>query len=148
MRPIKLGSPDRTQWVMGITDTALLGAAVGVNDGLQSPFAFCVAAAAAVAAFGWGIRHGLAALGGGIIAMGVSSLISGGQLGLGSEAGWIVLGSMVIVVGSLGMVRNRLVETEHRRVRLAGRIDALAETNELLHVLNRVARTLPSSLDL
>lgn len=148
MRPIKLGSADRTQWVMGITDTALLGAAVGVNEGLQSPFAFCVAAAAAVAGFGWGIRHGLAALGGGVVAMAISSAISGGDLGLGSQAGWIVLGSMIIVVVSLGVIRNRLVETEHRRAQLAGRIDALAETNQLLHVLNRVARTLPSSLDL
>lgn len=32
--------------------------------------------------------------------------------------------------------------------RAGGRLDALAETNELLHVLHRVARTQPSSLDL
>jgi signal transduction histidine kinase len=148
MRPLTLGSNDRTQWVMGITDTTLLGAAVGVNEGLQSPFAFCVAAAAAVAAFGWGVRHGLASLGGGIAGMAISAVISGGDVGLGSQAGWIVLGSIVTVVVLLGLARNRLMETEVRRAQLAGRLDALAETNELLHVLNRVARTLPSSLDL
>ena len=125
MRPIRLGAQDRTQWIMGITDTALLGAAVGVNDGLLSPFAFCVAAAAAVAAFGWGVRHGLAALGGGVLAMGISSVISGGSLGLSSRAGWFVLATTVIIVGLLGVVRNRLVETEQRRAQLAGRIDAL-----------------------
>ncbi len=148
MRPIHLGSTERSQWVMGITDTALLGAAVGVNDGLLSPFAYCVAAAAAVAGFGWGVRHGLAAMGGGLGAMAVSALISGGDLGLTERNGWLALATMLIIVVALGVVRNRLVETERRRVQLAGRIDALAETNQLLHVLNRVARTLPSSLDL
>ena len=134
--------------LMGITDAALLGAAVGVNEGLLSPFVACVGAAAAVAAFGWGVRHGLAALGGGIVAMGVSSLISGGSLELDSPIGWFVLGTMVIAVVTLGIIRDRLAETEKRRVQMAGRLDALAETNQLLHVLNRVARTLPSSLDL
>ncbi|MFV2039076.1 MAG: GAF domain-containing sensor histidine kinase, partial [Acidimicrobiales bacterium] len=148
MRPLRLGSGDRSQWVMGITDAALLGAAIGVNDGLLSPFAFTLAVAAAVAGFGWGIRHGLAALGGGVFAMGISSVISRGELGLTDETGWIVLLSMVIIVGSVGLTRNRLVETEVQRSELTGRIDALAETNDLLHVLNRIARTLPSSLDL
>ncbi len=148
MRPIHLGSADRTQWVMGITDTALLGAAVGVNEGLLSPFAYCVAAAAAVAAFGWGVRHGLAAMGAGLLAMAVAAAISGGEVGLDRRFGWLALATMLIIVIALGVVRNRLVETERRRVQLAGRIDALAETNQLLHVLNRVARTLPSSLDL
>ena len=148
MRPLQLGSSDRSQWVMGITDTVLLGAAVGVNDGLLSPFSFCMAVAAGVAAFGWGVRHGLAAVGGGVLALGLSSVISGGRFGLDDSIGWIVLGIMVILVATLGVIRNRLVETEERRVQLAGRLDALAETNQLLHVLNRVARTLPSSLDL
>ncbi len=148
MRPIQLGSENRSQWVMGLTDTALLGAAVGLNDGLLSPFAFSVAAAAAVAGFGWGARHGLAALGAGVIAMAISSAIAGGSLGLGQDTGWFVLVLMVVIVAALGVVRNRLVETEMRRAQLAGRLDALSETNQLLHVLNRVARTLPSSLDL
>ncbi len=148
MRPIRLGSAERVQWVMGITDTALLGAAVGLNEGLLSPFAFCVAAAAAVAGFGWGMRHGLASLGAGVIAMAISAALTGGELGLDEEMGWVVLATSAIIVVALGFVRNRLVETERQRVQLAGRIDALAETNQLLHVLNRVARTLPSSLDL
>ncbi len=148
MRPLQLGSPDRSQWVMGITDAVLVGAAVGVNDGLLSPFVACVGAATAVAAFGWGVRHGLASLGGGILAMGLSSLISGGRIGLDDPIGWFVLGTMIIVVVTLGIIRGRLAETERRRLQLAGRLDALAETNQLLHAVNRVARTLPSSLDL
>lgn len=148
MRPIRLGSPERTQWILGITDTALLGAAVGVNDGLLSPFAFCMAAAAAVAALGWGVRHGLAALGAAILSMGLSALIADGQVGLDQPGGWLVLATLVITVVTLGVIRTRLIETEQRRMQMAGRIDALAETNQLLHVLNRVARTLPSSLDL
>lgn len=148
LRPLHLGSEDRSQWVMGITDAALLGAAVGVNDALLSPYIFCLAAAAAVAGFGWGIRHGLAALGGGVLAMAISSVISGGTLGLDDETAWIILLSMVIIVGSVGLARHRLVGPEVELSELAGRIDALAETNELLHVLNRIARTLPSSLDL
>lgn len=148
MRPIRLGSTERPQWVLSITDCMLLGAAVGVNDGMLSPFAFCVGAAAAVAGFGWGIRHGLGALAAGVAAIGVSAVISGGSMGLDSETGWLILLLITILVAVLGVVRNRLVETEQRRVQLAGRLDALTETNELLHVLNRVARTLPSSLDL
>lgn len=148
MRPLRLGSPERVQWVFGITDAALLGAAVGLNDGLRSPFVLCLATAAAVAGFGWGVRHGLAALGAGVVSMVISATISSGSLGLDDEMGWVVLATTAIIVVTLGTVRTRLVETEQRRVQLAGRIDALAETNQLLHVLNRVARTLPSSLDL
>lgn len=148
MRPIRLGSQDRTQWVMGITDTALLGAALGVNEGLLSPFVFCLGAAAAVATLGWGINHGLASLGAGVMALIVSASIAGEPVGFDDQRAWVVLAGIIILVGALGVVRNRLVETERRRVQLAGRIDALAETNQLLHVLNRVARTLPSSLDL
>ncbi len=148
MRPIPLGSKERNHWILGITDATLLGAAVGVNDGLMSPFAYCVAVAVAVAAFGWGIRHGLAALGGAMLAMLISSAISAGDLGLEGKGGWITLGSIGVAVVGLALLRGRLVATEHRRLQLAGRLDALAETNQLLHVLNRVARTLPSSLDL
>ncbi|MGI9622591.1 MAG: GAF domain-containing protein, partial [Acidimicrobiales bacterium] len=148
MRPIRLGSEERSQWVLAITDTALLGAAVGVNDGLMSPFAFCVVAAAAVAALGWGVRHGLAALGAAVLSMGVSAAIADGSVGLTEPSGWLVLATMVIAVVTLGVIRTRLIETEQQRMQMAGRIDALAETNQLLHVLNRVARTLPSSLDL
>ena len=148
MRPIQLGSLDRTQGVLSLTDTALLGAAVGVNEGIGSPFAFCVAVAAAVAAFGWGVRQGVMALAFGFAAMAISSAISDGTLGLDQTSGVIMAASMLAAVVLLGLLRARLVATEQRRAQLAGRIDALAETNQLLHVLNRVARTLPSSLDL
>ena len=45
-------------------------------------------------------------------------------------------------------VRSRLLESERRRIALAGQVESLSEANGLLTLVNSVARTLPTSLTL
>ena len=126
----------------------LVGAAVGLSGGFGSPFIFSVLAVAAVAAFGWGVRTGLACL-----VVGLAAITLG--LPFTSRSAWagtpevlaIVLLSLLTVVLA-GLLRDRLLEAESRRASLAGRVDLLSEANDLLHILNQLARTLPMSLDL
>lgn len=59
----------------------------------------------------------------------------------------IVVATMLIVLAGLAWARNVLLASEFQRDdRSAGR-DALTETNELLTMLNAIARTLPTSLN-
>ena len=59
MLPLRLASERRIDRIKPITDGLLLGVAIGFSDGLVSPYAFCLLAAATVAAFGWGTMHGV-----------------------------------------------------------------------------------------
>lgn len=146
--PIRLASREPLHAVAPFADVVVLGLAVGYDGGLESPFVFCVLAAVVVLAFGWGARRGFAGL-----ALAVVMLLVGTAIG---PTGWNQqwdgqrdLGAvMVLVLGTAAavFVRNRLVEDESRRVALAGQVARLAETNDLLLLLNRVARTLPNSL--
>ena len=56
LRPIRLGSARQLDLMLALSDAALVGAAIGVSGGFESPFAFSLLAVAAVAAFGWGAR--------------------------------------------------------------------------------------------
>jgi signal transduction histidine kinase len=147
MIPIRLGSTITIHQVVALTDVMLFGLAVGYSGGASSPYVFCVIAATTVAAFGWGYR---AAIGSLLIAW--STMVLGNQLSseapgfrLSSQVGLIVL-TMTTIALLAAFTRNRLLEAEQRRMGLAGRVDTLTETNDLLTMLNAVARTLPTSL--
>jgi len=145
--PIRLGSPARLDRVVSLTDVAILGLAVGASGGPASPFAFCVLAGIAVAAFGWGYGTGAVAF-----VVGWATMLLGhalhrvGDLSFDRAVG-LLLGSMALIAAGAAFVRARLVEAEDRRRKLAGQVDVLAETNDLLTMLNSVARTLPTSLN-
>ena len=64
----------------------------------------------------------------------------------GIDAAAFVVGLAAVVI-MMSIVRLQLLSAERRRRDLAGRLDALAETNDLLTMLNSVARTLPASLN-
>ncbi len=148
MIPIRLGSRVRLDRVVALTDVLILGLAVGASGGPVSPFVFCVMAGIAVAAFGWGYLDGALAFVIGWAAMIVGHAIhpAGETVTLDRAVG-LLLGSMVLVALGSAFLRTRLIEAEERRRRLAGQVDTLAETNDLLTMLNAVARTLPTSLN-
>jgi signal transduction histidine kinase len=148
LRPLRLGARERSAQAAAISDAVLLGVAIGMSGGLVSAFVACLIVAAGVASFGWGLRRGAVTAAAGVVATLVVAAASGQDLGLASASGWLVLVLMVTALLAASVARTRLADAEGRRRQIAGRLDALAETNELLHVLNRVARTLPSSLDL
>lgn len=147
-RPLPFGDTAPAARVVAVTDAAVLGVALGFSDGLESPFVFCLVVAVGVAALGWGVLHALLALGAGTAATTVSAVTVGGTTGLGERPTAVLLASLLALVLVVGAIRSRLADAEHRRRRLVDELDVLTETNDLLQILNRVARTLPSSLDL
>lgn len=146
-RPIRLAWEGNTDRAMPIIDSIILGAAVGLSGAFASPFIFCVMVAVIVAAFGWGIVSGLTSIGTAVIAMFVTGQLSGNGFNL-DQSRLAILASMMIVALLIAFARNRLLEAERRRMSLTGRVNMLTETNDLLGILNQVARTLPISLDM
>ncbi|MFN0090466.1 MAG: histidine kinase [Acidimicrobiales bacterium] len=146
LRPIRLGALRLRHRLFAATDTLIVGAAVGASGGFSSPFIFCLLAAAAVGAFGWGLVTGLS-----LTALGSAVVLAAAQAAhqpLEGDRALAILASILLTVAIIAFARSRLLEAERKRAQLAGRLDMLAETNDLLHLLNQVARTLPTSLDL
>jgi len=133
----------------GCADVAILAAAIGVREGFSNPFVGCVFIAIAVVAFGWGLKYGLLAAS---IAIGVTSLVSYISEDLIRQPDLIEyaqISAFVVAIGVLpGVALKRILEMEGRGQALKIQRDRLAEANNLLEVLNELARTLPSSLDL
>ncbi len=148
MLPLKLASHRKLHRIKPITDGAILGLAIGVSDGLASPYAFCLLAAATVASFGWGATSGTLSFIVGLVGIVITATLTG------AAAEWTTQGAVGVVVATIvailfaSFARARLLDAERRRLALAGRVDTLAETNDLLSILNRVARTIPTALDL
>jgi signal transduction histidine kinase len=153
-RPNRLASNDPLQQALIFSDAIIIGVAVGWSGGLESPYIFCVVVVALVAAFGWGMARGLL-----VSSVATMSVVVGfawsSESGLDGEAARLTsqsaLTALVFMFGAVtisAFARNRLLDAETRRLQLAGKVDALSETNDLLHLLNEVARTLPVSLDL
>jgi signal transduction histidine kinase len=148
--PIRLASARLQDRVVAFTDVAVLGFAVGVDGGLESPFIFSLMAAMVVVAFGWGYQAGWGAL-----AIGAATMVVG--IPLGTE-GFAEQGDgqrdlalalvLVAAVAASAFMRGRLLDSESRRGSLAGEVESLSDANELLSLVNRVARTLPTSLTL
>lgn len=147
MIPVRLGSPKRLDRLVSLADVLILGLAVGVSGGPTSPFIFCVAAGVAVASFGWGYVTGAAALATGWMAMLCGHALHPVDDLLFDRAVGLLIGSMALIALGAAFIRGHLIDTEDRRRRLAGQVDALTETNDLLTMLNAVARTLPTSLN-
>lgn len=148
--PIRLASERPRDRLASASDVIVLGIAVGFNGGLESPFIFSLMAAIAVIAFGWGYVAG--AWGTGFAATAVALGIPFGDSNFSkqvdSQRDLAVVLMVAVVVIFAGFLRQRLLDAEGRRGKLAGEIDSLNDANELLALVNSVARTLPSSLTL
>ncbi|MCB1283600.1 MAG: GAF domain-containing sensor histidine kinase [Microthrixaceae bacterium] len=145
--PTQLGAPDRGAQIVALIDVAIFGLGVGISAGPTSPFIFCFLVALAVPALGWGYRLG--ALGwclGWTVTL-MSTMAFGGDLGDAFLQEFLVMAiAAVLVVAGSAFVRSRLIESHERRLAMSGQMLALSEANDLLTMLNSVARTLPASL--
>lgn len=148
--PIRLASERTRDRVVAATDVAVLGVAVGVGGGLESPFIFSLMAAMVVVAFGWGYLAGA-----GAFALGTVTVVIGLPLGTTTFAEQVdgqrdLALELVLVaaVAAAAFVRGRLLESEERSGSLAGQVASLSDANDLLSLVNSVARTLPTSLTL
>ena len=147
-RPLALGAVGRRVPAEAVVDAAIVGAAIGITDGMVSPFVLCLLATAGVAALGWGAQLGVIAAQVGVIVAVATAIATGGNTGLTRPLGWVVIAGIAASIVILVLSRNRMVRVELRRIALASQVDSLTEANDLLQLLNKVARTLPSSLDL
>ena len=147
-RPLRLAWTDFVDRWLPVFDGVVLGGAIGASDGFDSPFVFCLLVALAVAAFGWGLRSGLVTLLAGLLSMFVVATATGGPLNIGDVGGIAFLLVLLAIVALVALLRDNLIARQSQQLALSSRLDVLAETNEMLGILNQVARTLPESVDM
>jgi len=146
--PVQRGSTDVRRSRTPFVDVLVVGAIVGHDGGVESPYFFCLLACVVVVAFGWGAGRGLAAT-----VLGIAALAAGTPVGRVDLAGQYDdqrdLAALMVVglaVAGAAFVRARLLDAERRRTSLDSRVAQLTDTNDLLVLLTRAARTLPGSL--
>ncbi|MEI7887027.1 MAG: GAF domain-containing sensor histidine kinase [Actinomycetes bacterium] len=148
--PIRLASTRFQDRFVAFADVVIIGLAVGAGGGLESPFIFSLMAAMVVMSFGWGYLAGAVALVTGAACMllalplGVNTYSQ--QIDTQRDLGLSLM--LIVVVAAASFVRGRLLDSEVRRGSLASQVDSLNDANNLLSLLNNVARTLPTSLSL
>ncbi|MFN7147976.1 MAG: GAF domain-containing sensor histidine kinase, partial [Microthrixaceae bacterium] len=103
-----------------------------------------------VVAFGWGYVAGTVSLGIGFAAMALGVGLGAGTLRqqVNDQRDLTIVLTMTLAVLTSAAVRARLMDSERRRLALAGQVESLSEANGLLSLVNSVARTLPTSLTL
>ena len=148
--PLRLASDEPLHELAPLLDVAVLGVAIGYDGGVQSPYYFCLLAALVVVAFGWGTRRGLAGLGIALVALAIGTAIASTSLvdQVDGQRDLAAIVTLVLATGAGAFIRSRLVDADRRREGLVGQVSDLSEANDLLAMLNTVARTLPNSLTL
>ena len=145
--PVQLGSADLRRSITPFLDVAVVGAAVGYGGGVESPYFFCLLACIVVVAFGWGAARGALATLLGVVAL--LATTPTGRIGLDGQVDdqrdLAALMVVALAVAGAAFVRSRLVEAEQRRTTLDTRVAQLSDTNDLLVLLTRAARTMPGS---
>lgn len=144
--PVRMGSPRALHRTAALVDCSVLGLAIGASAGTHSPFVLCLVVATAVAGFGWGYRHGV-----GATAVGWAAVLVGQAAADITPAGGVsvlaLVGATVLVAVAAAFLSRRFHEAEGARRRRVGPVDRLTDANDLLTMLNSVARTLPTSLN-
>ncbi|MGF1600225.1 MAG: histidine kinase [Acidimicrobiales bacterium] len=143
--PIKFGDPGALPLLKAIGDVAVLSLAVGLSDGLGSPFVGSLFVAIAVAGFGWGLGTGIVCAVLAVFIAPITAPLGDVEFHPPSPLAVTALAGVAIVPG---IVVDRLRDLELQSRAVKDQRDKLAETNELLELLSDIARTLPSSLDL
>jgi len=148
--PVQLGANDTFHRVEPFVDVAALGFAMGAWGGWSSPFYFVTLVSVGVVTFGWGAGDGTLAL---VVTAGavvVTSIGDGTWIGdvVSDQRDVAAMVTLALTVAMAAYARSRLKEAERRRSGLVEEVAHLSETNELLEMLNVVARSLPDALSL
>ena len=147
-RPLRLAWQDTLDRILPILDGAIIGGAIGASGGFDSPFIYCVLVAVGVSAFGWGLRSGGLTVAAAVGAMGVVAVATGGPMNVDDVGGIAFLLVLIATAALVALLRDTLISRQAERVAMSGRLNMLTETNEMLGILNQVARTLPESMDM
>ena len=145
-RPVTHSAEVRSR-LRTIIDAAVITSVVTVTGGWTSPFVLCLVPTAMLAAFVGGAVFSAETV------AGASALITlryfldvGVRDGAADAALWIAL--LSVVVATSGLSHRAALRSEVERQVALDRVGMLAEANALLFSLQRVAQTLPASLDL
>lgn len=146
VRPIPYRDDSRVRATIAF-EQVLVTVLILLTGAWSSPFALCLVPAGMLAGFaaGWLFSTELAACA--IVTITVKDIVDAGVVdGLQNAAVWAALLGMVAFTSGLA---HRSALDSARQQRLAqDRVSMLAEANSLLFALQRVAQTLPASLDL
>lgn len=146
--PLGLGNSALMARIPAVTDSAVLGLAMGVSGGPSSTFVGCLVAAVLIVAMGWGTALALLSSGVGWAMVAIGMLLTAEPFPPVSGPNMVPTAAMLAGLVMVGFGRRRLLDAEARRMKLSQRVNALNETNDLLSALNSIARTLPGSLNL
>lgn len=148
--PVQFGAVDLFHRLEPFVDVVALGFAMGLAGGWSSPYYFTLLVAVVVVAFGWGAGEGLASF---LVAAAAVTLTT---IGDGTAADRVVadqrdvaaIVTLALAVAFAVVARRRISAAEDHRSGLVREMEHLSETNELLEMLNVVARSLPDALSL
>jgi signal transduction histidine kinase len=146
--PIRLRSPRLTRSVPLMLDLVVLGSIIGATGNWTSPFTVALLPTICVAGC---VRSGMPGLGAAAITgMGITTVgLFSGTLTTSSLASGVRWTGVLMVVSLLAGNGQRLVRDAMKQEEAATqRMQELQQANSLLFDLQRVARRLPSSLDL
>jgi signal transduction histidine kinase len=147
--PLQLGSPRVLRRIEPFVDVVAFGVAMGIVGGWASPYYFCLLIAVAVVALGWGGGSATIAVAVGVVAVAASAATGTSLVDMVEDQRDVAAVVTLALAAAVGaFARTRIKDAERRRVGLIGEVHHLSETNELLEMLNVVARTLPDSLSL
>ena len=146
LRPAKYRNDNRARLRI-VAELAIVTGFVLVTGGWGSPLALCLVPTCMLAGFVGGTllsaQLGLAAAA--IISVQYLNVV-GVRQGLRDTALWI--GLLLLVAVTSGLSHRATMEAARHRQAALDRVGRLAEANALLFALQRVAQTLPASLDL
>ena len=148
--PLQLGSERALRRIEAFVDVAAFAVCMGVAGGWASPYYFSLLIAVTVLSLGWGAGSGLIAVVVAALGVSVTAAVDGTVLSdvVRDQRDIAAVMMLCLSVAVAAYVRSRIKEDERRRAGLVGEVHHLSETNELLEMLNVVARTLPDSLSL
>ena len=146
LRPLPRPGDAHVETSALVFELGLSVAAVAASGGWESPYVFTLLVGVLLAGFSHGYAGGLAAAGLAVAGLGAAALAVPSARASAASASQVAL-----VYGATGVVagyaRRLFLEIQEGRRALTD-LAGLSEANALLSELTRVARTLPSSLDL
>ena len=130
-----------------ITEQAVFTLIVMLTGAWPSPFAIMLVPTAMLAGFTLGPRVALAVTGTASVVMSAQHLAQS-AVRPGLERSLLWAGLLTLVAFTCGLAQQASIAATRQREQAMARVSQLAEANALLFALQRLAQTLPASLDL
>ncbi|MEO6124155.1 MAG: histidine kinase [Ilumatobacteraceae bacterium] len=144
--PVSYSNDSRAK-LRTVVEMAIVSAVILISGGWSSPFAFCLVPTAMLASFVAGTSFSFELVAGGVAVITLQHIREVGvERALLDAALWIGLLALVTVTSGASHRTAQAGATQQQAT--LDRVGRLAEANVLLFSLQRVAQTLPASLDL